>query len=454
MRETLEVKESLWPKFLTILAFVVIIIGGVYLAFFHNPQREGSIFTPGELRKVVNEYRERQAEKLRGELAEMQTMLDEMRGIRNQWVDKAQIDDDFERVLGEEERQMREAAAQVGDDLEELHQVYDAGRAVEQDMLTVYREFLGARLVNLRPMLTYDEAYENSETPRPDRPALDTEALYRDITTTEPGGGLEEFKAQIKLSTIEMREMKENAKKLLIFTRRSNSQAGDGIDVDLSSDDVAMIGHKGPELMPEEIDYTHEGDPGNYDAVPGRSLVTGPNAANEWMYVDSWYVIGPFEGDRRREKLDVRFGPEANVNLDDVFTGKKTRVNPEGKVRWDYKKVGHVEQTPGGKTAYWKIEPREVETYAIYYAYTEIYSDLPRLQAEGNGVWIATGTDDYGKLWVNDNLVWTSPKERKPYHATENVRLIDLQQGQNKILYRVENAGGTMGFSLMMRLAE
>jgi len=419
-----------------------------YLTFFHQGKREGSIFTPGELRKVVNDYRDRQTEKLRKELTQMQTMLGEMGAIRDEWIDKARIDDDFERVLGEEERQMRQTAAQVGAELEQLHEVYDAARAVEQDMITVYREFLGARLVGLRPMLTYDEAYENSETPRPDRPRLDTDALYRDVTTTEPGGGLDEFKDQIKLSTVEMREMVENARKLLAFTRKSNKQAGDGIDVDLSSSDVAFIGYKGPELMPEEIDFTHQADPGNYDAIPGRSLVTGANPRNEWMYVDSWYVIGPFEGDRRREKLDVRFGPEANVNLDDVFTGKKSKANPDGKVRWDYKKVGYVSQGDGPKQAFWKIEPRQVETYAIYYAFTEIYSDAPR------EVWIATGTADYGKLWINDDLVWRSPKERKPYHATENVQLVGLQQGQNKILYRIENAGGTMGFSLMIRLAE
>lgn len=160
----------------------------------------------------------------------------------------------------------------------------------------------------------------------------------------------------------------------------------------------------------------------------------------DWLYVDSWYIIGPFPGDRRRENLDVRFGPETNVNLDDVFTGKDDQ-----EIRWRYKKVGYAGTAEGQKTAYWKIEPPVVDTYAIYYAFTEIYSDRPR------EVWIATATDDYGKLWINDELVWQSPKHRKPYNATENIQKIELQQGQNKVLYRVENAGGTMGFSLMIR---
>jgi hypothetical protein len=137
----------------------------------------------------------------------------------------------------------------------------------------------------------------------------------------------------------------------------------------------------------------------------------------------------------------MKFGPEANVNLDDVLLGKGGQ-----KVHWEYKKVGW--NLPGGsKRAYWKIEPRVVYDDAIYYAFTEIYSDVPR------EIWIATATDDYGKLWINDKLVWTSPTTRKPYNALENIQQVKLKQGHNKILYRVENGGGTMGFSLMVRLS-
>ncbi len=443
MSEPIEVQEPFARKLMTAVVFAVLVVGGGYMLFFHTPTDQANLFSPGELRRVVRDYRNQQTQRLRGELAEMQAILGEMRRVRDQWITDAGIGDEHEATLDEQEQGFRAAAAAAGSDMEQLHDVYDAGRAVEQDMFTVYREFLAARSVGLRPSLSYEQAYESSATPRPSRPELDRAALYRDITTTLPGGGLDEFKQQIKLSTIEMREMTENAKKLLAFTKKANAGAGDGIDVDLSSDDVAMIGYRGPELMPEELDYTHQPDPGNYDAVPGRKLTTASGTDTQWMYVDSWYIIGPFPSDRRRENLDIRFGPEASVNLDDVFTG-----SGGDKLRWEYKKTGHVSPGPGKKQAFWKIEPKNVDAYSIYYATTELYSDMPR------EVWIATGTDDYGKLWINDDLIWTSPKERKPYHATENVQLAKLQQGQNKILYRVENAGGTMGFSLMIRLAE
>ncbi len=441
MAESIEPKISLGHRVLVVALHVVVGLIGVYAVYllFRGVEVEQTI-SPGELREVISEYRAKRRERMAAEInQQMRPLLREMRAIRDKWQADAGVTADADEVLTDAEQASRAEAARPLDDLA-FHGVYDVARAVEQDMITMYREFLAARTVGLGRGFSYAEAYDHSATPRPTRPPIDTEALYREITTVEEGGGLEAFRQEIKKSNVEVREMHQNCEKLLAFTRKSTTQTGDGISVDMSAEDVAMLGYRGPELLPDEIDLTHSPDLGSFNAIPGRRLVTG-GRMDEWLYVDTWYVIGPFEGDRRRENLDTRFGPEANVNLDDVFTGKDDR-----KVRWEYKKVGWV-QPVGPKTAFWKIEPRQVESYAIYYAFTEIYSDAPR------EVWIATATDDYGKLWINDELVWKSPKTRKPYNATENIQLIDLEQGQNKVLYRVENAGGTMGFSLMVRLA-
>ena len=439
MAESIEPKQSIARKAMAFAFHVLLLAAVVYVVFFYDSSGRTDTITPGELREVLRNFRENQTERLAREVSKTRKMLAEMKGIRDKWGREAKVTDDIGATLADEERAFRRDA-QKGTEGLGLHEVYDVGRWAEQDMITVYREFLAARMVGLRPGFTYEEAYDASMAPRPRRPELDTAALYRDVTTTRPGGGLKEFKAEIKKSTVEMREMKENCKKLLAFTRKSTTQTGDGLSVDMSAADVAMLGYRGPELLPDEMDFTHEHDKGNFSSFPGRRLVTG-GKTSEWLYVDSWYIIGPFPGDRRRENLDTRFGPEANVNLDDVFTGKDHR-----KIRWGYTKTGHVQAT-GSKNAFWIIEPKSVDTYAIYYAFTEIYSDADR------DIWIATGTDDYGKLWINDELVWKSPKQRKPYNATENIQLVKLRQGQNKILYRVENAGGTMGFSLLIRLA-
>ena len=438
MAESIEPKQSIGRKAIALLLYVVLFASLGYVAFFYDSSLRMDTITPGEMRAVLSNFRENQTERLARDVGEMRKLLGEMKAIRDKWLREARIAQDIGAVLADDERAFRRDAQTDAAGFA-LHQVYDVGRSVEQDMITVYREFLAARMVGLRPGLGYDEAYEASLTPRPRRPELDVAALYRDVTTTRAGGGLEEFKAEIKRSTVETREMQENCKKLLAFTRKSTTQTGDGLGVDMSADDLAMLGYRGPELLPDEMDFTFEHDKGNFRALPGRRMVAG-GRTSDWLYVDTWYIIGPFAGDRRRQNLDTRFGPEANVNLDDVFAGKGDR-----NVRWEYSKAGWA-QSVGPKTAFWIIMPKLVDLYAIYYAFTEISCDADR------EVWIATGTDDYGKLWINDKLVWKSPKEPKPYNATENIQLAKLRQGQNKVLYRVENAGGTMGFSLMIRL--
>jgi hypothetical protein len=440
MPESLEPKMSLGRRIRgAVLHVAALVVAGyaVYLFLWGGEVRQ--TISSGELRQVITDFREKRRLRMITEVEQMRPLLNEMRAIRDGWRRRADLRGDPDETLTDVERRSRGEARRAIADLA-FHDVYDTARAVEQDMITLYREFLAARLMGLGQGLAYAEAYEHAATPRPTRPPLDTQALYRDIATVEPGGGLAEFRDEVRRSVVEVREMQENCDRLLAFTRKSTGQANDGISVDMSAGDVALLGYRGPELMPDEIELTHNPDLGHFNAIPGRRLVTGERT-DEWLYVDTWYIIGPFPGDRRRENLDVRFGPEANVNLDDAFSGREDR-----KIRWEYKKVGWV-QPVGPKTAHWKIEPRVVSTYAIYYGYTEIYSDAPRQ------IWIATATDDYGKLWINDDLVWKSPKARKPYNATENIQLVDLKQGQNKVLYRVENAGGTMGFSLLVRLA-
>lgn len=446
MAESLEPTINFARRAALVSIFALLPLILAYLAYRALYVTEGfaETISPSELREVINRYRNNRHERMVDEVTRMRNVQSQMQAIRGKWLAQSGIDPSAAAAaLDGPENGFRQLSAQPVQGLS-FHSVYEIARAVEQDTITLYREFLAARMVGLRPGLTYGEAYEQAQTPRPQRAALDTAALYRDITTIGPGGGLEGLKAEIKKSTVECREMLDNCERLLTFTRKATGSAGDGLSPDMGAQDQAMIGYRGPELMPDELDFTHRADKGNFDAIPGRRLVTG-GRTSDWMYVDTWYIIGPFPSDRRRELLDVRFGPEANVNLDDAFVGKPYADGRQRKVRWEYKKVGWVEPT-GPKTAWWIIEPRVVEAYAIYYAFTEIYSDVPQ------DVWIATGTDDYGKLWINDELVWRSPKDRKPFNATENIQLVHLKQGQNKILYRVENAGGTMGFSLMIRL--
>jgi hypothetical protein len=215
--------------------------------------------------------------------------------------------------------------------------------------------------------------------------------------------------------------------------------------IDLNEDELPFISYPAPQLLPDEIQVLGEPEPASFSGRPGRRLPAAGKTEYDWLVVDTWYVLGPLPSDRRRQSLDVRLGPETTIDLDDEFMGKASQRGKVQTVGWQYMNSGTF-QDPKRPAAFWKIEPRHVDTYALYYAFTEIDSDVEQ------DAWIACGVDDYGKLWLNDTLIWKSPKQRRPYSAVENVRKVHLKRGHNKVLMRVENAGGSMGFSLMIRL--
>jgi len=67
-------------------------------------------------------------------------------------------------------------------------------------------------------------------------------------------------------------------------------------------------------------------------------------------------------------------------------------------------------------------------------------------------MWIAVGSDDFSKLWINDLLVWSSGQVQKSWKANEGYRRVHFKKGLNRILYRVENGHHSCQFSLMLNL--
>jgi hypothetical protein len=162
--------------------------------------------------------------------------------------------------------------------------------------------------------------------------------------------------------------------------------------------------------------------------VPARRIEQA-GITTEWMFVDTWYVIGPFPNPDRKN-INRKFPPETVVDLDAVYLGKDQRP-----LKWSFIQSG----TP-------KVAPPNAEHFGVYYAFTEIYSD------ESRRVWIATGSDDRGNLWLNDRLIWISGALYRPWSPGMSYREIRLAKGINRLLYRVENAEGPVAFSLMIYL--
>jgi hypothetical protein len=161
----------------------------------------------------------------------------------------------------------------------------------------------------------------------------------------------------------------------------------------------------------------------------GRKIVEGGTPA-EWMFVDTWYTIGPFDN-ANRKNLHRKFPPETVIDLDATYVGK------------------------GGKEIHWQwvqahapmVTPADPAEYAIYYAYTEVWCDRPM------DLWVAVGSDDKANVWLNAMPIWISGDQLKGWRVNEGFRKVTFKAGRNRFLYRVENGWLNLGFSLGIRVA-
>ncbi len=167
------------------------------------------------------------------------------------------------------------------------------------------------------------------------------------------------------------------------------------------------------------------------DSIPGRKVHgQGQGSGSKWMFIDTWYVIGPFPNPQRRN-IDTKFPPETVIDLDAAYLGKDDQP-----VRWEFYQASRAQMRP----------PHE-EPYAIYYAYTNLWFD------EERDMWIAVGSDDYSKLWINNMLVWASGSVQKNWKPNEGYRKVHFKKGLNRVLYRIENGQNACIYSLMLNMS-
>ncbi|MGF1678761.1 MAG: hypothetical protein ACFCUX_06165 [Candidatus Methylacidiphilales bacterium] len=161
--------------------------------------------------------------------------------------------------------------------------------------------------------------------------------------------------------------------------------------------------------------------------VPGRRFSANGQPAGRWVYPDSWYVIGPFPN-RFRAMIEAKYPPEKVVDLDAVYLGNKGR-----EVRWEF-----------WKSESSSIRMPELDTYEIHYAWTEVYFD------RASDCWLALGSDDNTKIWINDYLIYQSSNHLKAAQPDEAFRKVHFQEGYNRVLVRLENAIGNGAFFFMI----
>jgi len=180
----------------------------------------------------------------------------------------------------------------------------------------------------------------------------------------------------------------------------------------------------------------------------GRTFGAGGQYANR-IYLNSWYMIGPFEGNHGTELFNnPKYPPEDAVLLDAVYYGKDERL-----VKWEYM-----------NTARYPLVPRGEEENAVYYGYTEVFMDQERDML----VWI--GADDDVSVKVNDRLVWKggNPAKRwfyqsiyasrttyqRDYNRTEGQRLVRFRKGRNTVFFKLSNGPTRLFFSMVLTPAK
>ena len=225
------------------------------------------------------------------------------------------------------------------------------------------------------------------------------------------------------------------------------------------ADIAAFIGEGdsgGPVAQSRNYAGGHRGlfdrSPGRIPAVDSASIIRGQGrmlgAGGEYanrIYLNSWYIIGPFAGRNGGGMFDNPvYPPEKAVLLDAVYYGKDKRL-----LKWRYLT----------SSSYPLVPPDAVED-AVYYGYTEVVVD----QASDLTAWI--GADDDVQIYLNDHLVWKGGNVGKQtyfdqifnnggshlsdYNRSEGKRVLHFNKGRNKLFFKLSNGPNSAFLSMVL----
>lgn len=215
-------------------------------------------------------------------------------------------------------------------------------------------------------------------------------------------------------------------------------------DLALPKDASGHYQRNGEQIFNRGVGQIPALDIGTMHKGVGRMLGRGGEFANR-VYVNSWYLIGPFEGKHGRELFaNHRYPPEDGVVLDAAYPGKDNRV-----VKWRY---FNADSYP--------LVPPDFAEDAVYYGYTELMLD----REQELTMWI--GADDDAQIWLNDEPVWVGGNINKAsfwtalydtqntyahdFNMNEGKRRVRFKQGRNKLFFKLANGPSRTFFSLVL----
>jgi hypothetical protein len=443
-----------WGAFWWTVSFVfhgVVVAAAIYFTplrnYFFGKAIEDPLkdVMPEEVRRVANELIGIAETKVRDDIKSMDDMLEKLRGAR---------DTRYRFYVDETARFVKAGAADVpaakaleslggagpaigGNRAEmKLFSLYDLAQAVELNCWGVYRQMKSVELARIQH-IDLQEAFDATKLALPVHPPINQSVFTQRIESVRDGK-LAALKQELFRIRAETSDMAAAVKRMMDI---ADGLVGDSLPgaLLLSAGGLQVSGgvlkwgaSVGPPLSPMEIFPSGQGNlPANFLPPAARKLMKS-TLASDWMALDTWYIIGPFPNPKR-EYMDKKFPPESIIDLDAVYVGKNNM-----KLEWEWTQA----------KPYWPVAPRVADSYAIWYGYTEIRSDKDQTKV------FLFGSDDYSKVWVNGDLIYTSGKDPHHWIPDRGYQKVLLRKGINPILVKLENASGTTGFSVCIYLGD
>ena len=353
-------------------------------------------------------------------------------------------------------------------------ELYGIAQTLEKATYEAYRQIRSVELARLQN-LPLKEASENTSVAVPTHEPIEffaCEPAYLSGITSPTDGKLEFVRQQLGRVRGEIEGMVASAYRMLDY---AHGLIPDDVGATLTPYNMGpsaaleegLTGRSAVSRMDAELGYTGA-DPGAFvhdwglgvgpvthmnrrfaqekglsmgDAKPvSARKVMADGVEAEWMFVDTWHIIGPFANPRRKG-IDQKFPPEVQggngVDLDAVYMGKPNEDGKPRHLRWLFKQSTEV-----------CIVPHVPDDEAVYYGYTEIYSE------KDQDLWCIFGSDDWGRCWINSEVVYTSGKTPHPWIPDRGIKRVHFRKGANPVLFKFENAWGRTGFSLCINLKE
>lgn len=212
--------------------------------------------------------------------------------------------------------------------------------------------------------------------------------------------------------------------------------------IEFDSKNTVGRGSKGSDLNSVDVNYTSRRPEKlltkislneiKAKALPGRRFSEESNRSG-WLYLDSWYIIGPWENKGVLDYTRTR-PPEISIDLDAQYSDGKIDSNTGNPrlLRWEFLQSDMM-----------RLVPPVEEGDSTYYGFTEVYFE------EATEMLLAIASDDAARMWVNDKLIWED-RGQSGWNLSEGFKKVVFRKGFNKFLVRIENGPKLCEFSVLL----